>query len=300
MKTKLLSAMLIASSVFSYAQTTVTSSVTQKVWMDRNLGATQVATSLTDADAAGDLYQWGRKTDGHQLRTATVASSAGTVEAGNEGDMVIFPGWVYPGDWLTTQDITRWQAEDKTNNPCPSGFRVPTSAEFIAEGITDGASAFASDLKLPYTGNRSIGDGSIIDAAANGVYWTSTVNVNDPGLSDKQFFSSTSANNNGDNRGSAMAIRCIQEEATAGIEDVLLLGFEMYPNPAVSNTKINFKVSNAVKNVKVFVYDVTGRVIHSQNNESRTINLSGTSKGMYLVKFVLDNKATIVKELIIK
>ena len=32
------------------------------IWMDRNLGAIQVATSSTDADAYGDLYQWGCNT----------------------------------------------------------------------------------------------------------------------------------------------------------------------------------------------------------------------------------------------
>ena len=80
----------------------------------------------------------------------------------------------------------------------------------------------------------------------------------------------------------------------------MLLDFKMYPNPVNNGTEINFKVSNPVKNVKVFVYDVTGKEIHKQDSEARTINLSGASRGLYLVKFVLDNEATIVKELIIK
>jgi hypothetical protein len=37
--------------------------------MDRNLGASQVATSSTDPASYGDLYQWGRPADGHQIRT---------------------------------------------------------------------------------------------------------------------------------------------------------------------------------------------------------------------------------------
>jgi hypothetical protein len=48
----------------------VTNPTTGKTWMDRNLGATQVATSSTDAAAYGDLYQWGRRADGHQCRTS--------------------------------------------------------------------------------------------------------------------------------------------------------------------------------------------------------------------------------------
>ena len=52
-------------------------STSGRLWMDRNLGATQVATSLTDYLAYGDLYQWGRGTDGHEKITWT-SSSAGT------------------------------------------------------------------------------------------------------------------------------------------------------------------------------------------------------------------------------
>lgn len=48
----------------------VISPYTGKTWMDRNLGATQVATSSTDAASFGDLYQWGRANDGGALRTA--------------------------------------------------------------------------------------------------------------------------------------------------------------------------------------------------------------------------------------
>ena len=46
--------------------TNVTNPTTGRVWMDRNLGATQVATSSTDEAGYGDLYQWGRRKDGHQ------------------------------------------------------------------------------------------------------------------------------------------------------------------------------------------------------------------------------------------
>jgi hypothetical protein len=44
----------------------VTNPTTGKTWMDRNLGASQVANSSTDAASYGDLYQWGRRADGHQ------------------------------------------------------------------------------------------------------------------------------------------------------------------------------------------------------------------------------------------
>lgn len=42
------------------------SPATGLIWMDKNLGASQVATSSTDAASYGDLYQWGRAAEGHQ------------------------------------------------------------------------------------------------------------------------------------------------------------------------------------------------------------------------------------------
>lgn len=293
MNTKLLSAILIASTAFGYAQTTVTSSVTGEEWMDRNLGATQVATSLTDIDGVGDLYQWGRATDGHQLRTATVVS--GQIVAGSEG--AIFYYDEFAGNWLMEADDLRWQATDVINNPCPTGFRIPTSEEFIAEGYTDGASAFASELKLPYTGYRSNGDGNIYNTDTQGVYWTSNVS----GINAiHKFYDATSTNDWTDWRASGLAVRCIREKTTASVNNVLLLGFNMYPNPASIGTKINYEVSSVVKNVQISIYDVTGKEVHKQEDASKIISLSGVSEGIYLVKFVLDNETTIVKELIIK
>ena len=55
--------------------TTYIISSTGRLWMDRNLGATQVATSTTDAASYGDLYQWGRDSDGHQSRTSSTTTT---------------------------------------------------------------------------------------------------------------------------------------------------------------------------------------------------------------------------------
>lgn len=52
----------------------VTNPATGKTWMDRNLGASRAATSPTDASSFGDLYQWGRGADGHQLRSSDTTS----------------------------------------------------------------------------------------------------------------------------------------------------------------------------------------------------------------------------------
>jgi len=52
---------------FNYAGSQVTYgkvlSANNRCWLDRNLGATRVATSSTDTQAYGDLFQWGRAAD---------------------------------------------------------------------------------------------------------------------------------------------------------------------------------------------------------------------------------------------
>ena len=56
--------------------------------MDRNLGATQAATSSTDVDAYGDLYQWGRFSDGHQCRTSNTTATLSSVDQPAHGDFI--------------------------------------------------------------------------------------------------------------------------------------------------------------------------------------------------------------------
>ena len=70
---------------FTYNNQTVTYGTVEGVndtcWMDRNLGASQVATAYNDHEAYGDLFQWGRAADGHQLITWT-NSTTGTPVSG--------------------------------------------------------------------------------------------------------------------------------------------------------------------------------------------------------------------------
>src|SRR6056297_1536419 len=85
----------------------VTNPTTGEIWMDRNLGATQVATSSTDADAYGDLYQWGRAADGHQLRTSGTTSTLATSDIPGHSDFITIGSSPY--DWRSPQNDNLWQ-----------------------------------------------------------------------------------------------------------------------------------------------------------------------------------------------
>ncbi len=153
---------------------------TGKIWMDRNLGATQVATSSTDALAYGDLYQWGRAADGHQVRSSSTHNGQATTAVPNDGNA--WDGLFIIGteNWLATQDDNLWQGISGDNNPCPSGFRVPTEDEFNQEHLSwtsqDDIGAFAS-LKLTIGGKRLV-DGSFGHVNSRGFCWSSTVSSN--------------------------------------------------------------------------------------------------------------------------
>ncbi len=155
----------------------VTNPTTGKTWMDRNLGASQVATSVSDEAAYGDLYQWGRATDGHEKRTSETTTTLSNSPTPGHGKFILSTSEPY--DWCVTQNDDLWQGVNGINNPCPSGYRLPTNAEWEAELATwsssNAAGAFASVLKLPLAGVRFNDNGAVELENFSGFYWSGTV-----------------------------------------------------------------------------------------------------------------------------
>ena len=188
-------------------------SSTGKVWMDRNLGASQVATSSSDALSYGDLYQWGRASDGHQLRASVTTGT--TVTSASPGHALFITsgsGTVYNWTSFAGED-NLWQGVSGINNPCPSGYRIPTETELDAERATfssnNAAGAFASVLKLPAAGYRSFSNGTLNNVGSRGDYWSSSVSgTSARGL---YFASSDATVNTTYNRAFGLSVRCIKD-----------------------------------------------------------------------------------------
>ena len=147
-----------------------------RIWMDRNLGASRVATSINDEAAYGDLYQWGRGSDGHQLRNSGTTTTLSIADQPNHNLFIVtYPNGGY--DWQSIFKDYLWQGVNGVNNPCPKGFRLPTESEWVTEqkswSPTDANGAFSSPLKLTPAGSRQR-NGIVQGTIIGGVYWASS------------------------------------------------------------------------------------------------------------------------------
>ena len=195
---------------------------TGRVWMDRNLGASRVATSSTDTQAYGDYYQWGRPADGHQTKYLTNNNSSGFTNTRSATAVPATDLWIEPtdgsNDWLSTPDNTLWTGANPATNPCPAGFRIPTESEWSAEratwSSTNAAGGFASPLKLTRPGMlTSFGSsGAYFTAKDNfGQYLTQTAYTN----GGARYFGIEGSNAWFDQnyyKSHGMSVRCIQNQ----------------------------------------------------------------------------------------
>jgi uncharacterized protein (TIGR02145 family) len=196
--------------------------------MDRNLGATRVAGNSTDAQSYGSLYQWGRFSDGHQCVNrytgdgVTTSATTGTLSSTDTPIDGKFITWnSSPYDWRNGQNNNLWQGVNGINNPCPSGYRLPTEAEWEAERNNGGTGywgtgsvqnnytgAWQSVLKLPMAGRRDRSNGSLNVVGNVGRYWSSTVSGTD---ARNLYFDSSLAYMRTYNRAHGTSIRCLKD-----------------------------------------------------------------------------------------
>jgi uncharacterized protein (TIGR02145 family) len=188
-----------------------------KEFMCHNLGAITTADPFTPSwEINGDYYQWGRK------MKAADGPSDGTLAGANEGPVA---GWS-----TVTAPNGAWDDNVKTeNDPCPSGFRVPTIAQWQGvhnnnlrtsigtwynfwNGHTEyGAGVkYGTALFLPAAGYRFDQDGALYYRGAEGDYASS----NSTGTTQSiQFYFDINedGNYNDFTRANGYSVRCIAE-----------------------------------------------------------------------------------------
>ena len=159
----------------------------------------------TSYDIKGWLFQWGRPADGHQYRSSATTTTYFTTNT--PGSPLFVATMDSPFNWNSnTNDSQLWNlgtedvpVKNIANDPCPSGWRIPTRTEWnnifrggIDRGEPSSATAntwtsigtwsnspynggykVGNALYLPAAGNRSLNDGSLQYVGYSGYYWSS-------------------------------------------------------------------------------------------------------------------------------
>ncbi|UKB83757.1 T9SS type A sorting domain-containing protein [Chryseobacterium sp. MEBOG06] len=278
-----------------------------KIWLQQNLGSSQVALSMDDAASYGDVFQWGRWDDGHQLRNAPTAPAptpntpegaaavAGSFIAGS-------PAW-----WTGFVSTDQWNAVSPAQagkflgvDPCKAigtDWKMPSQADWtalvVAEGINNPANAYGSNLKLPAGGYRSSSTGDYTFVGQKGYFWSSDTS----GLGGKYLYIGTTIANasSGAMRGQGSSVRCIKPSSALGTSEISLntASLGVYPNPTKGILYI--KADSNIENVNVI--NAVGQrmnVLFSNNQ----IDMTGLANGVYIVDLKLKNGQTISKKII--
>jgi len=196
----------------------------------------------TDSTVFGGLYQWGRRADGHQLRTAAgIAGPITTFDANGQAIGDTIGKYIFgTTNWRSPQDASLWTI-NSANDPCPSGWRIPTASEWgnimsggggivnvSASGTTDisgnkwvwsgstntkgwlitPSGSSEPTLFLPAAGDRNYINSNIDVSNSSGCYWScNSVSDNIGGCF--TFYPNILYPSNGYYMGSGVSVRCV-------------------------------------------------------------------------------------------
>ncbi len=240
------------------------------VWLQQNLGSTEVASIAGGSNAYGHLYQWGRWDDGHQPHTSATTQVT-TLAVNNPSGLGTGSSFFYLGTdalhwWSGGSGADSWHGTVSTPtigiDPCTAlgaEWQLPSQSDWVevlaAEDITDGATALAGNLRLPAAGSRHALSGTIINAGLFGNYWSSTPS----GIYAKDLTIGEGFVNPDDDayRGYGMSCRCLHKNLHTGIQPRDRPEFMLYPNPSTGT----FTLQSSEHVLRVLVQDAVGRLV---------------------------------------
>jgi uncharacterized protein (TIGR02145 family) len=203
-------------------------------FMSHNLGAdTSLDPDIPVVGLLGAYIQWGKPGPANWVGAANDGANgfaaAPTSSNSNSGSI---SGWsgtaATTGSWNVTENTP---VKVTGNDPCPTGYRVPTRNEWVAVHTNNtnsltaatwstGATEFGNALQygpdangkymtLPAAGLRNYSNGALYNRGNFGYYWSSTENSSIAYY--LNFTSSYVGPANGNSRTSGFSVRCIAE-----------------------------------------------------------------------------------------
>lgn len=266
------------------------------VWLQQNLGSTQVATSAADELSYGHYFQWGRWDDGHQVPNSTITATppAPNNPSGLNGGSTSFysvaynnpDNWWYGGTATDTWNAATVSEVTATNgcDPCKAlgeGWRLPSIQEvsslITSENLSDTNAGFAflSNLKIPSAG---IKDYSGLSSQGTRAYlWASS-----PA---EVFYSGLAVTVAGSvSRDTGVPVRCIYQAPVIAIEAVNVITANSVPASILvtgGTLQLNATVNPENANQEV-VWSVTSGTDYASVNQNGLV--SGVSNGTAVIR----------------
>lgn len=262
------------------------------IWIQQNLGSENVAASETDATGFGDLFQFGRWDDGHQLRTSITNTEAPDpnnpigLNGGNDSFYTSSPEWWANGAVTDTWEATTPAAVTDKNgcDPCKAlglQWSIPTQADWQQiiddENITDIATAYNSNLKLPVAGSRLGTSGNFNFTAQRGYYWSKTPSDNVEYVKYLYYSNFIVNPNAGSARSQGLSVRCIKKTSDLDYCEVSVDN-DVEPISSVSFANLNNETS-AVVNATPAYEDFTDLIANVQAGQTYPIAVQGNTAG---------------------
>ncbi len=289
------------------------------VWLQQNLGSTQVAESRVDVKSFGDLFAWGRWDDGHHFRDNTkinLATAAGAPPVPNNptildgtnpfyfSNTTVLNWWWGQGVNNDTVEAASASEVTATNgcDPCKKlmgeNWSMPTKDEWetvrTAEGITDANSAFSSNLYLPSANTRAVQTGALGSNNNTTRMWSKTAGAGG-GAYALHFTTTVNSSNTTTNisRGNGLPIRCKKMGTTTSLLSTVVKPQQLFVS--CNDDIIKFRTTKENEKIsKLCIFSVSGRVLYemetnSSANDEYQIPLS-LEKGLYIATVVFSSK----------
>jgi uncharacterized protein (TIGR02145 family) len=204
-------------------------------FLSHNLGAdTSLDPHTPVVGLQGGYVQWGKQGPTNWVGAANDGPNgfAAAPTSGNDNSAAI-------SDWSTSNAADgSWNVDENNpikvsaNDPCPTGYRVPTRNEWVAVNTNNTVSrtgTFASGnteygsalhygpdastklLTLPVAGYYYRTNGALYDRGGIGKYWSSTEHGINANVNNLNFGSSDVSPGGSNNRADGFSVRCIAE-----------------------------------------------------------------------------------------